>query len=247
MKTLDQSFDEPAMNLACDEILLNEVDSDTREATLRFWEPQLPFVVIGYGNNINRECLIESCKQNKIQIFRRFSGGGAVLQASGCLNYSLILPISTKEGTNNISSTNCHIMKTHQGAFTEALSHKVTIEGHTDLALNGLKFSGNAQKRTKNALVFHGTFLLNFDLELLDKSLRMPSVQPLYREGRSHDKFCTNIPLTVDSVKNLIKTAWQANETAKPVDGEKISQLTNAKYSQKEWIYRQTKINHESE
>ena len=67
MKTLDQSFDEPAMNLACDEILLNEVDSDTREATLRFWEPQLPFVVIGYGNNINRECLIESCKQNKIQ------------------------------------------------------------------------------------------------------------------------------------------------------------------------------------
>ena len=81
MKTLDQNYEEPAKNLACDEILLNEVDSKNREATLRFWEPQLPFVVIGYGNNIHRECLVESCKNNKIQIFRRFSGGGAVLAA----------------------------------------------------------------------------------------------------------------------------------------------------------------------
>ena len=28
MKTLDQNYEEPAMNLACDEILLNEVDSN---------------------------------------------------------------------------------------------------------------------------------------------------------------------------------------------------------------------------
>ena len=247
MKTLDQSYAEPAMNLACDEILLNEVDSKNREATLRFWEPQLPFVVIGYGNNIHRECLVESCKKNKIQIFRRFSGGGAVLQASGCLNYSLILPISDKEGTSNIGSTNCHIMKTHQKAFSDALNHKVTIEGHTDLAINGLKFSGNAQKRTRNALVFHGTFLLHLDLTLLDQALQMPSVEPSYRNSRSHDKFCKNIPLTVDFVKNLIKEAWQTNGNAMPVDREKICQLTNEKYNQKEWIYRQSKIIKESE
>ncbi|MEE2615937.1 MAG: lipoate--protein ligase family protein [Verrucomicrobiota bacterium] len=243
MKTLDQSYSEPAMNLACDEILLNEVDSEDREATLRFWEPQSPFVVMGYGNNINRECLIESCNQNKIEILRRFSGGGAVLQASGCLNYSLILPISINDGTSNIGSTNCHIMKTHQRAFSEALNDKVTIEGHTDLALKGLKFSGNAQKRTRNALVFHGTFLLNLDLKLLDQSLQMPSAAPSYRKSRSHDKFCKNIPLTVESVKNLIEQAWQTKGASKPVDIEKIHKLTQVKYTQKEWIYRQSKIN----
>ena len=238
MKTLDQSYAEPAMNLACDEILLNEVDSNQREATLRFWEPQSPFVVIGYGNNIHSECLIESCRRNNIQILRRISGGGTVLQARGCLNYSLILPINDEFGTKNINSTNCHIMKTHQMAFNKALNNGVTIEGHTDLALDGLKFSGNAQKRTKNALVFHGTFLLNLEIKLLDLSLKMPSLEPKYRKGRSHHNFCRNIPISAISTKKLIKKTWDAQGIANPVDDKKIEELTITKYTQKKWIYR---------
>ena len=247
MKTIDQSHLDPAMNLACDEILLDEVDSGIREATLRFWEAQSTFVVVGYGNKIKRECQIEYCNEKGIQILRRISGGGAVLQSSGCLNYSLIMPISIDRGTNNIGTTNCHIMKTHQKAFSDALGQIVTIEGHTDLAINGLKFSGNAQKRTRNALVFHGTFLLNLDLSLLSKSLKMPSTVPAYRKDRSHEKFCKNIPLKADTIKKLLKKAWQAQGAAIPVDNAKIKLLAESKYAQKKWIYGKTKFNEASE
>ncbi|MEI9961800.1 MAG: hypothetical protein WDM76_11895 [Limisphaerales bacterium] len=68
---------------------------------------------------------------------------------------------------------------------------KTSVSGHTDLALHGLKFSGNSQRRKKNFLLFHGTFLLNFDLALVGELLRMPSLQPNYRQSRSHDEFIT--------------------------------------------------------
>ena len=129
-------------------------------------------------------------------------------------------------------------MKTHQMAFNKALNNGVTIEGHTDLALDGLKFSGNAQKRTKNALVFHGTFLLNLEIKLLDLSLKMPSLEPKYRKGRSHHNFCRNIPISDSSTKKLIKKTSEAQDIANPVDDKKIEELTITKYTQKKWIYR---------
>src|SRR5713226_6021948 len=67
----------------------------------------------------------------------------------------------------------------------------VTVEGFTDLAVNGLKFSGNAQRRKRRCLLFHGTFLLDLDLALVEKLLRPPSRQPAYRENRSRAEFLT--------------------------------------------------------
>ena len=116
MKTLDLSFSEPALNLACDEVLLDEVHSGNREPTLRFWESPSLFVVVGYGNDIERECHTQACEKLGIPILRRASGGGTVLQGPGCLNYSLILQIADNEKTGNIGTTNCHVMTTNRDA-----------------------------------------------------------------------------------------------------------------------------------
>ena len=110
MKTLDISFAEPALNLACDEILLEEVDSGVREPTLQFWESSTTFVVIGYGNDLDRECRVLECEKHGIPIFRRTSGGGTVLQGPGCLNYSLILKIGQAKETLNIGKSNIREM-----------------------------------------------------------------------------------------------------------------------------------------
>ena len=55
------------------------------------------------------------------------------------------------------------------------------------------KFSGNAQRRRRHALVFHGTILYGFDLSLIDALLKFPSAQPEYRASRSHSEFVRNI------------------------------------------------------
>ena len=247
MKTLDLSFFEPALNLACDEVLLDEVNEDTREPTLRFWESPHHFVVVGYGNSIETECRVAACEKLGIPILRRSSGGGTVLQGPGCLNYSLILRVSEQDLTKNISATNCHVMKTNRSAVGQALGQAVEIEGHTDLAVDGVKFSGNAQRRKRNALLFHGTFLLDFDITLLGQALMMPSVAPDYRDDRPHDSFCRNVPLTPDALKEALGQAWQTQGPARPIDAGKVQQLAKSKYSVPEWIHRRTKLGQASE
>ena len=75
MKTLEHSLPEPAHNLACDEILLDEVNGERSGPVLRFWESTRHCVVVGYGNSIERECDTEVCKRLGIPILRRISGG----------------------------------------------------------------------------------------------------------------------------------------------------------------------------
>ena len=247
MKTLDLSFSDPVLNLACDEVLLDEVDGGQREPTLRFWESPNLFVVVGYGNEIIKECQVQECQKLDIPIFRRTSGGGTILQGPGCLNYSLILRIDENCETKNIGSTNCHIMKTNRDALGQALGESVEIEGHTDLTIDGVKFSGNAQRRRRNALLFHGTFLLDFDLALIAQALRMPSAEPNYRGGRPHESFCRNIPLTADTIKQALGQAWQTLGESSPIDISKIQRLAKTKYGCPDWIHRRTKSSQSSE
>ena len=155
------------------------------------------------------------------------------MQGPGCLNYSVILKIEGNEAVQNISATNRYIMGKQRDAVSGLLGRPVRVQGHTDLSLDGLKFSGNSQRRKRHALVFHGTFLLNFDLNLMGKFLRMPSKEPDYREGRPHSSFLMNLPLSADNVKNALRQAWSA-ETALEVLPD-YQRLITEKYSRDDW------------
>ena len=87
----------------------------------------------------------------------------------------------------------------------------VQVQGHTDLTLNGLKFSGNAQRRRRRFILFHGTFLLNFDLALVNELLPLPSRQPDYRRSRGHMSFLKNLNLPADLVKSALWGAWSSS------------------------------------
>ena len=238
MKTLEHSLPEPAHNMACDEILLDEVNEGRREPVLRFWESRTHFAVVGYGNSIQRECDTEACKRLGIPILRRISGGGAILQGPGCLNYSLVMRINPGDATHSIGDTNCLIMTAHRKALSRALGQKIEAQGHTDLTLGGVKFSGNAQRRRRSALLFHGTFLLGLDLSRLGQALRFPSSVPAYRDGRSHEAFCRNLPLADGPIKAALGQVWQTDGQAEAPDTNAIGDLARRKYGNPEWIHR---------
>ena len=169
---------------------------------LRFWEPREYFVVAGFSNSVTREANVEACRQAGVGIFRRCSGGGTVLQGPGCLNYALALGIEGRPELETIPAANRHIMGRHRDALSAALGRKVEVRGVTDLAIDGKKFSGNAQRRKRRALIFHGAFLLEFDLgadgKIFDNALagaRLstgPSARPISdepeRARRGHQK-----------------------------------------------------------
>ncbi|MCS7090276.1 MAG: biotin/lipoate A/B protein ligase family protein [Verrucomicrobiota bacterium] len=243
MKHLDWNLDTPEGNLAADEVLLDwcERRAEQGEALelLRFWMSDRPFIVVGYGQRVEHEVHLDACKQLGVPVLRRCTGGGAVLQGPGCLNYALILRLDAHGPTRSVRTTNSFVLERHRQALSKLLHsicEPISLRGETDLALGNRKFSGNAQRRRRRYLLFHGTFLLQLPLELMTAVLPIPSRQPDYRQGRSHAEFLTALPLRSDQVRQALIEAWNAFEAAPPPPISWVEQLIQSKYGRPEWI-----------
>ena len=238
MKYLDTKLLTPEANLACDEALLDFCEEGYPHEIIRFWEPAKTFVVLGYSNKISDEVNLFCCQKNQIPVFRRVSGGGAVLQGPGCLNYSLILKISRSRKLESITQTNRYVLQKNKTALEKILGKPVQIQGHTDLTLRNQKFSGNAQRRKRNFLLFHGTFLIELDITLMGKLLPLPSKRPAYRQNRSNKDFLTHLQLSRLRIKKALRQAWGAQTRMEEIPEEKIKKLTEEKYSKAEWNFK---------
>jgi lipoate-protein ligase A len=238
MKVLDLTLPTPAENLACEEALLDAAEAGESGEVLRFWESPRYFVVVGYANKVATEVNVAACEARNIPILRRCSGGGTVVQGPGCLNYALILRIADNTPTHSIHSANQFIMERNRETIATALQTTIQIEGHTDLAIVGFKFSGNAQRRQRSFLLFHGTFLFNFDLSLVSKLLRPPSLQPAYRQSRPHDEFVANLNLDAAAIKHALAKAWQVCDPLADVPLARIKSLVESKYERRDWNFK---------
>ncbi len=238
MRLLDLTFTAPEENLACDEALLDEAEEGSNEETLRFWEPRSLFVVLGYSRPVADEVHLDRCNVDGIPVLRRYSGGGTVLQGPGCLNFSLILRIQQNGPLSTITGTNAFIMDRHARSLERLLRRPVNVMGESDLAVGGMKFSGNAQRRRERFVLFHGTFLLRFDLERIGRLLAMPVRQPAYREGRPHERFLVNIGLEPVKIRRALAEIWEAKDVRPTAPAERIRDLVNRRYSHREWNFR---------
>src|SRR3954447_12634977 len=238
LKLLDWTCATPAENLACDEALLDACEASGDAEILRFWEAREPFLVLGYGNKTQVEADVQACRRRGIPIFRRCSGGGAVLQLPGCLNYSLVLNFERSPALQGVTEANCTIMQRNRDAVSAVLGRAVSIKGTTDLALGDLKFSGNSQRRRRRCLLFHGTFLLNCDLNLIQECLHPPSKEPEYRQHRPHKDFVANLNIGLPELKAELGRAWQATTRLEGDLSPQIGELVREKYSRDDWNFK---------
>ena len=236
MKWIDLNLPTPAENLACDEALLDACDAGGDEV-LRFWEARDHFVVVGYANKLHCEVNLDNARSLGVPVLRRCSGGGTVVQGPGCLNYSLVLKIPEAGPLTSIASTNRHIMERLCDALRLLPGDGGTaaVRGFTDLVVGERKFSGNAQRRRRHALLFHGTFLLDFDLPVIEQLLRFPSHQPDYRHDRSHLDFLMNLRVPAETIKSVLREQWQASDAGFVTPHSAIFELVKAKYATNAW------------
>lgn len=238
MKYLDLTLPTPAENLALDEALLNQAEQGDCPEVLRFWSPAEYFVVLGYANRAAREVQLEACQAAGVPVLRRCSGGGTVLQGPGCLNYTLVLRIREDGPLAAITSANRWILEHHQHALSALLGQPVAIQGQTDLTLGEVKFSGNAQRRLRHHLLFHGTFLVGMNLARVEQFLPLPSRAPAYRAGRGHREFLTNLAVREADMKTTLRAVWKADEVFTDPPVTKARQLALEKYATAEWTFR---------
>ncbi|HZH84571.1 MAG TPA: lipoate--protein ligase family protein [Phototrophicaceae bacterium] len=234
MKYLDLAFDDPAHNLACDEALLQLVESgQVKDEILRVWEPAQYFVVLGHANSIHAEVNFSACQEDRVTVLRRMSGGGTVLQGPGCFNYSLFLNATHRFRT--VKEGFRYVLERHKKIVQALTGREVALEGISDLAIGARKFSGNAQYRKSRAVLIHGTFLLDFDLSLIGRYLQLPSKQPAYRQNRSHVEFLMELPVRSAELCERLQESWNARSALDKIPTDRIEVLVRERYGRKEW------------
>jgi len=161
-----------------------------------------------------------------------------VLQGPGCWNYGLVLRITETGPLSTIPGANAWIMERNRSILQGLLDRPVTIEGHTDLAVDGRKCSGNAQRRRRHHLLFHGTILHGIPPGLISRFLRFPSAQPDYRRGRPHAEFVGNVPTDPDALRDAWIRGWRATPATGPFPaGETLAAMAE-RYGDPAWHAR---------
>jgi lipoate-protein ligase A len=197
---LDVTLINPKENLCFDEELLAK-----GEGVLRVWETSAECVVLGHAGKPERDVYIEECRQAGTPVLRRSSGGGAVVLGPGCLNYTLVLPFLLELRLHDVRYSLRWVMSRIRRALDVP---DLREEGACDLALHQRKVSGSAQRRTRSAVLHHGTLLYNFDSTRAERFLKPPVREPPYRAGRAHRDFLGNLPLAADEIKRRLVKAW---------------------------------------
>jgi lipoate-protein ligase A len=237
MRLLDLTLASLAENLALDEALLVEAEDHLSQEVVRLWEWPAPAVVLGAGCRLAEDVNESACVADGVPILRRSSGGGTVLLGRGCLLFSLILSYRRSPHLREIRSSYCYILGRIRDALADLLPG-ISCAGTSDLAADGLKFSGNAQQRKRNHLLHHGTLLYAFDIKSMSRYLRTPERQPDYRSGREHDAFVRNLQTDAEDLKQRLRSAWEATAGSDAWPRELVQQLVNEKYSKAEWTRR---------
>lgn len=218
----DISFLSPRDNLLYDEVLLNVAETKGCEF-LRFWESENPFIVLGRISKPFEDLIIKNIQADQVEVLRRCSGGGTVVQGAGCLNFSLVFSKDKHPEIADLKRSYEYILSRLAKGLKQAGAN-VNFYPISDVALveTQKKVSGNSQKRGRNAILHHGTLLYDFDLSLIEKYLAMPRDIPEYRKSRPHRDFVDNLRINKEDIKKHIKEVFDVSSEEKILDSEKL-------------------------
>ena len=237
MHHLDLTLTTVAENLALDEAFLLEADAGHGGEVLRFWEWPSLAVILGAGGRLAEDVDEAACLADKVPVFRRSSGGGTVLLGPGCLLYTLVLSYERGPALAEVVPSYRFIL----GLIGDALrdvAPGIEMAGSSDLAVGGLKVSGNSQQRKRCQVLHHGTLLYAFDIGNIGRYLRLPSKQPSYRQGRDHAAFLTNLALGPVELRGRLRALWRAEQELTSWPEAATRRLVDDKYSRPEWVRR---------
>ncbi len=235
MRYLDLTLPSLAENLALDEALLEEAEAASQPLeTLRLWEARQQAVVMGRSSRMAVEVRGDACRELDVPVLRRISGGAAVVVGPGCLMYAVVLSLQLRPQLRSIQQAHAQVLGTIAAALRPSVPG-LALRGICDLAIGERKVSGNSMRCKRDHLLYHGTLLYDFSLEMIGRFLAMPPREPDYRQARPHDVFVANLPLDAARLRAAFQTAWAAHEPCSDWPQAATQRLVTDKYARPEW------------
>ena len=143
-----------------------------REA-LFILRPSTPYICLGFHQDAEQEIDLDFARANAIPIFRREVGGGAVYLDSGQLFYQLIIRADRPDIPGNKVEFYHKFLGPVIDTYRE-FGVEAEFKPVNDIVANGRKVSGNGAAEIEGMLVLVGNFILDFNYEMMSKSLRVP-------------------------------------------------------------------------
>jgi lipoate---protein ligase len=215
---------------------------NSKEECFILWRNE-PCILIGKNQNAMSEINMDFIKKNSIKIVRRLSGGGAVFNDLGNINFTFI---TMKDNSDIIN------FKKFAQPIINALSDlgvHAEFSGRNDITIEGKKFSGNAQYYWKDRALHHGTLLFSGNLTDLSAAL---ITKPLKFEDKSVKSVAsrvTNIsqhlktPMTVLEFREFLRQhVMKANNiesiyTLTETDLKEIHKIEDERFNTWEWNF----------
>jgi len=201
---IDTGFIGEAENMALDMTFLTAVRRGESPNTFRIMNFARPCVLVGRNQNVFDEVNVEACCLRAIPINRRESGGGAILMDSTVLGWEIVakkavLPTPSIEEIYALLCGGC-------AAALRSLGVPANFRPHNDIEVNGRKISGAGGTEMDDTFFFHGSLLVDFDLELMLSVLHTP-LEKLKDKG-------------ISSMRE--RMTWLNREVSSPVSNERI-------------------------
>ena len=134
-----------------------------------------PTVMLGRNQLIDNEVNTDYCKEHKIDIFRRKSGGGCIYADKGCIQFSYISrAVNANEAFADYMQRMADLLK--------GLKIDAQLSGRNDILINGTKVSGCAFYQLSNRSVLHNSLLFDTQLDHLSNALT-PAKEKLQSKG----------------------------------------------------------------
>lgn len=236
MLNIINNSSDPYFNLALEEYALKNIKGDL----VIFWKNEKT-VVIGRNQNIYEEINYKYIKENKINIVRRLSGGGAVYHDGGNLNFTFITE-GARENINNFKKFTEPVINALQSIGVDA-----EFSGRNDIVVAEKKISGNAQYYYENRLLHHGTLLFDTDLDTISMALNV-NMGKLESKGiKSVRSRVANISsylkkyISIDEFKDILisKILTEGSQNYKLTKEEflEVKKLADKKYKNWEWNF----------
>jgi lipoate---protein ligase len=229
---------DPFFNLALEEVLLKR-----RKADYLVLYINDPSVIIGKHQAAHREVNTKFVTENMIPVIRRISGGGTVFHDKGNLNFTFITQSEEGKQVDFRKYTRPVIN------FLVSLGIEAKFEGKSDIQVDGLKISGNAEHVHRNRVLHHGTLLFNSSIYMLKNSIRKDKSCYSTRAVDSNPSSVMNLNeklkgfSDIDEFCKAMMHHFSGNisdievSDISPLDAEEAMSLTDTRYRRWEWNF----------
>lgn len=239
MICVENTLNDPCLNHGVEEYFLDNFEEDI----FILWINN-PAVLIGRNQNAFAEINQDFVEKNKIEVVRRLSGGGAIYNDKGIIQFTFI----TKRNRGSIKNSFTKFVDPIVNAL-QALGLDAKFSGRNDILIEDKKVSGNAQYYTKDKVLHHGSILFDGALSVLSKALNPKKIKFVDKKISSVRSRVANVkdfleePMTTYEFKKYLEDyickSYKIEEKYKITskDIKAIKKIAEKRYNNKEWNF----------